>query len=375
MKLSFVNDIKKCHKSCGKYEGIKRYIDTGNVKETKIVGFEEYTYDQKPSRANICVKAGDVLVAKMQNSIKVLVIDEEMEDYVFSTGFYAFRDKRILPAFLKYFFLSPYFNHEKNIKCTGGTQKAINDEGMKKIFINVPSLEEQAKFVVKLDLISEAIECEENRIQLYEELISSKFIEMFGDPVLNPMGWEKCQLAEKCDISTGNTPSRKIPEYYGDYIEWIKSDNINTAFINLTEAVEYLSEKGLEKGRSVEVGSILMTCIAGSVKCIGNVGIADRKVAFNQQINGISPRNNNTYFMYEQFILAKQYIQSHIKMAVKGMLNKTQLSKLEFIFPPIEKQNKFGAFMEEVHSLIDDGYYQLEKLNELLATEMHKYFD
>lgn len=241
--------------------------------------------------------------------------------------------------------------------------------------IPVPTIEKQKKIINELDCITNIIEYGEKRIELYDELIESRFIELFGDPVLNPMGWDKYQLGEKCDIATGNTPSRKIPEYYGDYIEWIKSDNINTPFINLTEAVEYLSEEGLEKGRSVEAGSILMTCIAGSVKCIGNVGIADRRVAFNQQINGISPRNNNTYFMYEQFVLAKQYIQSPIKMAVKGMLNKTQLSELEFIFPPVEEQNKFGAFMEKVQELIDVGYYQLEKLKELLATEMHKCFD
>lgn len=374
MRLSFVSDIKKSHASCREYEGVKRYIDTGNVQGTKIVGFEEYSYDQKPSRANVCVRSGDVLVAKMQNSIKVLLIDEENEDYIYSTGFYCFRDRRILPRFLKHFFLSPYFNHEKDIKCTGGTQKAINDEGMKKISINVPSIEDQEEIIAKLDLITEAIECEEDRIQLYDELVKSKFVEMFGDPVFNPLGWDKFKLADKCDIVTGNTPSRKIPEYYGDYIEWIKSDNINTPYINLTKAVEFLSEEGLEKGRCVESGSILMTCIAGSVKCIGNVGIADRKVAFNQQINGISPGKNNTYFMYEQFNLSKQYIQSFIKMTTTGILNKTQLSELEFIFPPIEEQNAFGEFMKEIHSLLDVSYYQLEKLNELFVQESNVYF-
>lgn len=374
MKLNFITDIKKSNYTCKEYKGVKRYVDTGNVKGSKIVGFEEYTYDKKPSRANICVCAGDVLVAKMQNSVKVLLIDEENENYVYSTGFYAFRDERILPKFLKHFFLSAYFNHEKDIKCTGETQKAINDSGMKKISINVPSIEEQEAIIEKLDLITEVIQCEEDRIQLYDELVKSKFIEMFGDPVINSKEWDKFKLADKCDITTGNTPSRKIPEYYGDYIEWIKSDNINTPYIDLTEAVEYLSEEGLEKGRSVEAGSILMTCIAGSVKCIGNVGIANRKVAFNQQINGIFPRENNSYFMYEQFNLSKQYIQSAIKMAVKGMLNKTQLSKLEFIFPPIEEQNKFGYFMKEIHELINNDYYKLNKWNELLIQESNKYF-
>lgn len=118
-------------------------------------------------------------------------------------------------------------------------------------------------------------------------LIKSKFIEMFGDPVTNPMGWIKCRLDEECSIITGNTPSRAETKYYGEYIEWIKSDNINTSSSYLTKAEEYLSESGLSKCRYVEKDSILMTCIAGSIGCIGNIAITNRKVSFNQQINAI----------------------------------------------------------------------------------------
>ena len=174
---------------------------------------------------------------------------------------------------------------------------------------------------------------------------------MFGDPVSNPKGWEKRKLADKCSIITGNTPSRKVDEYYGDYIEWIKSDNITNAGTYLTTAKEYLSEKGLNIGRSIEQNSILMTCIAGSLKCIGNVAIADRKVAFNQQINGIQTLDNNVFFMFEQFNLSQSYIQSTINMALKGILSKSQLSELEFIFPPIELQNEFANFFKQADKL------------------------
>lgn len=57
-----------------------------------------------------------------------------------------------------------------------------------------------------------------------------------------------------------------------------KSDNINTPYDYITTAVEYLSEEGLNVGRSADAGSILMTCIAGSKDCIGNIAIANRKV-------------------------------------------------------------------------------------------------
>lgn len=174
---------------------------------------------------------------------------------------------------------------------------------------------------------------------------------MFGDPVLNPMNWEKKKLVDECNIVTGNTPSRKVEEYYGNYIEWIKSDNITNNDIYLTKAREYLSKNGLEVGRSVEENSILMTCIAGSVKCIGNVAIANRKVAFNQQINGIEPIKNNVFFMFVQFNLSQKYIQSTINMSLKGILSKGQLSELEFIFPPIELQNEFAKFFNQIDKL------------------------
>ncbi len=158
-------------------------------------------------------------------------------------------------------------------------------------------------------------------------------------------------LGDECEIVTGNTPSRKVPEYYGDYIEWIKSDNINTPSAILTQATEYLSEQGIEVGRSVGAGSVLMTCIAGSIKCIGNVAIADRQVAFNQQINAIVPKKHNVWFMYEMFKLSQPYIQSTINMSLKGILSKGQLSELEFIFPPVELQNEFAQFIQQVDKL------------------------
>lgn len=126
----------------------------------------------------------------------------------------------------------------------------------------------------------------------------SRFIELFGDPVSNPKDWNVEALGKRCRIITGNTPPRSEPDNYGEYIEWIKSDNINTPFTFITEAQERLSETGFEKCRFVEAGSILMTCIAGSINCIGNVAVTNRRVAFNQQINAIVPEQDEVLYLY-----------------------------------------------------------------------------
>ena len=211
----------------------------------------------------------------------------------------------------------------------------------------LPTLEEQAKIANVFGRIDYFIKKEKEQLINLDKLVKSRFIEMFGDPVTNEKGWVKIRLADKCCIITGNTPPRANEKYYGSYIEWIKSDNI-TSSMYLTKAAEYLSEEGLAVGKKVESGSVLMTCIAGSLKSIGNVAIADRAVTFNQQINAVVTNEQNTLFMYEQFKLTKEYITCDVNMALKGILSKGQLSEKQFIFPPIELQNQFADFVAQV---------------------------
>lgn len=242
--------------------------------------------------------------------------------------------------------LKYYFYAMQAIDYTPFSHKRVWISEYSKFKIENRSVAEQNNIVKDLDTVATAIDNAKQRLNALDELVKSRFIEMFGAPVENPKGWDKKPLSDECKIITGNTPSRKNADYYGNFIEWIKSDNINTPNAWLTTASEFLSEEGLKVGRSVEKDCILMTCIAGSIGCIGNVSVTDRKVTFNQQINGIIPNKNNVWYLYVLFELSKSYIQSTVTMALKGILSKGQLSKIEFIFPPIELQNEFADFVK-----------------------------
>ena len=237
----------------------------------------------------------------------------------------------------------------------------------------LPTLEEQAKIANVFGRIDYFIKKEKEQLINLDKLVKSRFIEMFGDPVTNEKGWVKIRLADKCCIITGNTPPRANEKYYGSYIEWIKSDNI-TSSMYLTKAAEYLSEEGLAVGKKVESGSVLMTCIAGSLKSIGNVAIADRAVTFNQQINAVVTNEQNTLFMYEQFKLTKEYITCDVNMALKGILSKGQLSEKQFIFPPIELQNQFADFVAQVDKSKLAIQQSLDELETLKKSLMQQYF-
>lgn len=282
--------------------------------------------------------------------------------------------EKIFARYLYYFFTSPYF--QNFIKSVGSraAQAGFNKDDLKNAVIPLISTDEQRKIAAVLDKVSDLIAKRRQQLDKLDELIKARFVEMFGDPVENPMSWDKIALGKRCDIVTGNTPSRAEPENYGNFIEWIKSDNINTPAVLLTEAQEYLSETGFHKCRFVEAGSLLMTCIAGSINCIGNVAVTDRRVAFNQQINAIVPKQDDVLYLYWLMLLSKPAIHSTINMALKGILSKGQLSEMVFPFPPIELQNQFAAFVEQTEKTKTTISESLEKLETLKKALMQEYF-
>lgn len=282
-------------------------------------------------------------------------------------------NERISCKFLYYFLLANMDLLEAGFK--GAGLKHTNKKYIGNIEITeIPSKEKQQEIVQIIDKVSSCIKMYQVQLTKLDELIKARFVEMFGDPVTNPFNWPAVKLGQRCEIITGNTPSRAEPENYGTFIEWIKSDNINTPSTFLTPAQEYLSEVGFQKCRFVESGSLLMTCIAGSLNCIGNVAVTNRRVAFNQQINAITPTCDNVLYLYWLMILSKSAIHKTINMALKGILSKSQLSSIKFPFPSIECQNQFAAFVAEVDKSKADVQKALDQTQLLFDSLMQQYF-
>jgi type I restriction enzyme S subunit len=232
----------------------------------------------------------------------------------------------------------------------GVTQQNISKSIVEKLEIPLPPLEEQRRIAAILDKADGVRRKRKEAIRLTEELLKSTFLEMFGDPVTNPKGWEIAKLGDFGKILTGNTPPRSVSENYGDEIEWIKSDNITTPEHFLTEAEEKLSAKGKKIARTVPNGSVLVTCIAGSRSSIGRAALTDREVAFNQQINAVVPNSDvDPYFLYGQLFVAQHLVQAQSTDSMKGMVNKSKFSSIEFIKPPSQKQQKFGKWFLGFH--------------------------
>lgn len=257
------------------------------------------------------------------------------------------------PRYLFRFLSSSLGKRELLKDFRGATVGGISRDILTKVMVPIPSSIKEQGWIA--DILGKAADIKVKRsavISDAEEYLRSAFFQLFGDPVVNVVGWPEMPLAEIAAVTTGNTPSREVSAYYGDHIEWIKSDNINTPSHFLTKATEGLSEAGLRVGRSVPAGSTLITCIAGSPSCIGNAALADRPVSFNQQINALTPKSGiEPEFIYATTLFSKARIQAASTNGMKGMVSKGALEQVRFILPPPDQREKFVAIFRKVMAL------------------------
>lgn len=245
--------------------------------------------------------------------------------------------------------------------------------------INIPILDSdsQDKIVSILDKVDEIRTKKRLANDKLDEFLKSTFITMFGDPVSNSKHITQYSISEIGTVITGNTPSRKVEEHYGDFIEWIKSDNINTPYTYLTQATEYLSEQGAKVGRIVPSDSILVTCIAGSFDCVGNIALTNRDVAFNQQINAIIPNKAmvNSYFLYTQLLIGKKLIQDKSTKSMKGMVSKGKFETIKVIVPTLSEQQHFADIFNNIEKQKQKNDRIIKQMNNLFNSLSQRAFN
>ena len=259
---------------------------------------------------------------------------------------------------------------------SGSAQPQITGQGLSKVKIPLPPIQQQQKIANILDAADALRQNDKALIAKYDELTQALFLDMFGGPVSNPKGWEKVALKHFGKISTGNTPSRSDDANYSSrYIEWIKTDNIKENYLYITQASEYLSEVGLNRARTVEKDAILVACIAGSIDSIGRVALTDRKVSFNQQINAIES-NSKVLPRYLYYLIrnCKKHIQNHASNGMKRMLTKGEFEKILMILPPLDLQNLFVERVKIIEEQKSIAQKSLEKSEELFNSLLQRAF-
>lgn len=321
-----------------------------DVSNYKVVSPGQFAYN--PSRINV----GSIDYLRLESPVLV------------SPLYIVFEGKEDLHAdYLLRYLKSGWGNSQIRANTEGAVRDSLKFKGLESINLPLPPLDDQIRIAQLLSKVEGLIAQRKQHLQQLDDLLKSVFLEMFGDPVRNQKGWDKPELKTFGKISTGNTPPRNEPANYdGNFIEWIKTDNITGDTAVVTPAAEYLSEVGAKKARTVTNGALLVACIAGSVESIGRAALTDRTVSFNQQINAIQPgKDVNSLYLYGLFKLSRAYIQSHATKGMKKILTKRDFEKITMIKPPFEIQNQFAAIVEKVEALKSSYQQSLTDLEAL----------
>lgn len=233
---------------------------------------------------------------------------------------------------------------------SGATFKEVSAKRAREITIPLPPLDEQRRIAGILDEILSVKTVSESLDSHIDKAVRAEFQRSLGHP-LHPENLALvAPIGKIAQVTTGNTPSRKVAQYYGPGIEWIKSDNLGDIYPS--NAAESLTEEGVKVGRIAEPGSILVTCIAGSQKSIGKCSLADRRLTFNQQINSILPGESiNSEFLLWQIRLFPEIIQAASTEGMKRIVSKSKLEAISVLTPPMKAQQSFLEFALEMTRL------------------------
>ncbi len=377
-KLKLIDIAPYSGKRVQPFDGMKNYLSTGDL-QNEGLSFEEVTFSNKPSRADILVSEGDVMFAKMVNTNKVLQIDKTLDGTIVSTGFSVHRpDENILNGdYLIQFLKNNYFLRQKNKFCTGAIQSAISNTGIEKIFVPVPSISEQIQIATILNKSEALIEQRKKSIDLLDEFLKSIFLEMFGNPLRNNKKWKLLTLSEFGESRLGKMLDGK--KIIGNNLKpYLRNTNVIWFGFKLDELLEMDFNEEDRKEFSLKKGDILM-CEGGE---IGRCAIWKNELQecyFQKAIHRI--RLNKKIALPEFFVfMFWQYTMSgglkrFMNAVTISHLTGEKLKKMKLPIPPIELQTQFASIVNQTEIIKEkykESLTQLENLHGSLSHEAFK---
>ena len=182
--------------------------------------------------------------------------------------------------------------------------------------------------------------------------------------IFNKSEWKKVKLGDICEVITGNTPSKKIKEYWDkDEVPFITPPELKYEGINYITPSIFVSKIGAKQGRIISKNSICVCCIGS----LGKLGILKDDAITNQQINSLILKDKNIDLLYLYFYLktTKNNLESIASSTTVKIINKSSFEKIEISLPNLEIQKKLSKKLELLENNIDFRKNQLNYLKEL----------
>ena len=232
-------------------------------------------------------------------------------------------------------------------KTHGATMKHIVKRDFDATEIPYPPLKKQIEIAINLDKISMVIKERKRELQLLDELIKARFVEMFGDPVSNSYGFPEATLPELGELGRGvskHRPRNDSKLLGGDY-PLIQTGDVANAGLYITSYGGTYSELGLKQSKMWNKGTLCITIAAN----IAKTAILEFDACFPDSVVGfIANEKTNNIFIHYWFSFFQAILESQAPESAQKNINLKILSELKVIVPKKEKQDEFVEFIEQV---------------------------
>ena len=280
---------------------------------------------------------------------------------------------KVSPEFI--FWLLKAKNIELNNKGTGSTFKAIGRNVLEETQVpNVP-LTVQLEYSQVLERIYAIIQSRKMQLQKLDNLVKARFVELFGDMILNPNSWEKVDLGTVCDVRDGTHDS---PKYFAEGIPLVTSRNLSSGRIDFTDCnlICEADYNKINERSKVDLGDILMPMIG----TVGNPIIVDIDAEFaikNVALIKFS-ENSKVVNVFVKALLESDYFDRAVLDKVRGGTQKFislgDIRRLNVCLPPLEVQKQFAAFVTQADKSKVAVQKALDEAQLLFDSLMQKYF-
>lgn len=315
---------------------------------------------------------GDFVIASSGIKVEYIdkkmgFIDKSMLPLCMNTSTIRFRvldENQLRIRYFMYYLKSQHFKGQLFRYITGSAQLNYGPSHLKKMVMPLIDLVKQDEIIACMDKIQSIIEMRQQELDELDNLVKARFVELFGDAIYNDKGWENDTVEKLCkEIYGGGTPSKSHPEYYEDGdIPWVSSKDMKTDV--LTDSQIKINQLGVDNStaRMVPINSVIMVIRSGILKHTLPVAINAVPITVNQDLKVFIPNKRVlTRFLAIQFKMHEKDILSGVRAVTADNIEFNSLKQRELIVPPIELQQEYVTFLEQIDKSKVNYYYKNRK--------------
>lgn len=259
----------------------------------------------------------------------------------------------------------------------GSTFDAITKSDLLDVQVPVPPLTEQKRIAAILDKADSLRRLFRYALELSDTFLQSTFLQMFGDPATNLMGWSEYCVA---DISTKVTDGEHAtPERTEAGVKLLSARNVKNGYLDYEAGLDFIPEKEYQRIRKrcdPRRGDVLMSC-SGTIGRVASVD-TDERLSMVRSVALIKPKHDMIKSKYLEHYLRTPYTQQLIQRSVNQSSQANiflgPIKKLPILLPPIIKQKSFVDAVQQFEQIQAQQREASRQANHLFDTLLHRAF-